>query len=221
MPTVESVRTEGNRVIVVKFSEFVTAQTATNPANYQLDGVSLTAYGAGTGQYDAEKNEVRFTLASALADKTYKFKYSVNNAILDAAGFRVVEAETDLTVTTDTSVATVQSVEVVKPSTGSNYILVKFSKPLAATSNYITGSPVLVDGKVYPTSVENGALKIVHPEVTSNGAHAINILNDSSNYLVDAYGVKVAAGSITYNVEADTVKPTVISTKVLNGNNQI
>lgn len=223
IPTVTSVSAEGNRVIVVAFSEFVKPATATVASNYQIDGVSLTAYGAGTGAYDAATNVVRFTLSSALADKTYVFKYSVNNAITDAIGLKVVEATADLKIVADTTAAKVSSVEVVKPTSGGNYILIKFTKPLAATNDVITGIPVLIDNvnQNASTTVVNGNLKVTAGAVVSDGAHAINIKNDTTNYLLDAFGVKVETGSITYTIAADTVKPAVSSVTVLDGNAQV
>lgn len=225
-PTVASVTTEGNRVIVVKFSEYVTPTTATTASNYQLDGVSLTAYGAGTGQYDAEKNEVRFSLSSALPDKTYKLKVSVDNVIVDAAGFKVVQVEKDLVVTTNTTAAKLTSVEVAADKAS---ILVKFDKPLAAVGNYVTGQPLFIDGTdIFATAgitktIENGSLKLTGAiaSFVSNGLHAVNLSNTSTAYLQDAYGVKVEAGTTSYTIAADTVKPAVTSTTVNSGATQI
>lgn len=226
VPTVESVKMEGNRVIVVKFSEFVDPSAAKTVSNYQLDGVSLSAYGAGTASYDSEKNEVRIPLTTALADKTYKLKVSVNNAIADAAGYKVLQVEKDLTVATDTAVAKVTGVEV---ASDKSYVLVKFDKALDPT-NYATGAPVEIDGidvigsTTITDSVENGALKLVSSgagtdfnKLIANGVHSVNVKNDTNNYLKDAYGVKVGVSSTTYTVEADLVKPTVTDVTVKSG----
>ncbi|RLP85435.1 hypothetical protein D9546_14185 [Geobacillus stearothermophilus] len=73
-------------------------------------------------------------------------------------------------------------------------------------------------------TVENGALKLTPAgagtdfnTIVANGIHAVNLKNDDNNYLVDAYGIKVAAGTASYTVVADTTKPTVESVKVNEG----
>ncbi|WP_420768641.1 S-layer homology domain-containing protein [Parageobacillus thermoglucosidasius] len=227
VPTVESVSMEGNKVIVVKFSEAVKAAQAVNVNNYQIDGVSLSAYGVGTPQWDAEKNEVRIPLTTALPDKTYKLKVSVNNGIEDVAGFKLMQVEKDLTVTTDTTVGKLTEVSVADDK---SYVLVKFSKALAP-SNFVKGQPLFIDGidvfrsgATVAATVENGALKLTPTgsgadfnAIIANGIHAVNLKNDDNNYLVDAYGIKVAAGTASYTVVADTTKPTVESVKVNEG----
>jgi len=226
VPTVESVKMEGNKVIVVKFSEAVRADQAIAVANYQIDGVSLSAYGVGTPQWDAEKNEVRIPLTTALADKTYKLKVSVNNGIQDVAGYKLLQVEKDLTVVTDKTVGKMTEVSV---AADKSYVLVKFDKALAPT-NYVTGQPLFIDGvNVFNSStiartIENGALKLTPAgagtdfnTIIANGIHAVNLKNDDNNYLVDAYGIKVAAGATSYNVVADTTKPTVESVTVNEG----
>ncbi|WP_052025499.1 MULTISPECIES: S-layer homology domain-containing protein [Anoxybacillus] len=226
VPTVESVKMEGNKVIVVKFSEAVRADQAIAVANYQIDGVSLSAYGVGTPQWDAEKNEVRIPLTTALADKTYKLKVSVNNGIQDVAGYKLLQVEKDLTVVTDKTVGKMTEVSV---AADKSYVLVKFDKALAP-SNYVTGQPLFIDGvNVFNSStiartIENGALKLTPAgagtdfnTIIANGIHAVNLKSDDNNYLVDAYGIKVAAGATSYNVVADTTKPTVESVTVNEG----
>jgi methionine-rich copper-binding protein CopC/rRNA processing protein Gar1 len=226
VPTVESVSMEGNKVIVVKFSEAVKAAQAVNVNNYQIDGVSLSAYGVGTPQWDAVKNEVRIPLTTALADKTYKLKVSVNNGIEDIAGYKLLQVEKDLTVVTDKTVGKMTEVSV---AADKSYVLVKFDKALAPT-NFVTGQPLFIDGvNVFASStisrtVENGALKLTPAgagtdfnTIIANGIHAVNLKSDDNNYLVDAYGIKVAAGTASYTVVADTTKPTVESVKVNEG----
>lgn len=226
VPTVESVKMEGNKVIVVKFSEAVRADQAIAVANYQIDGVSLSAYGVGTPQWDAEKNEVRIPLTTALADKTYKLKVSVNNGIQDVAGYKLLQVEKDLTVVTDKTVGKMTEVSV---AADKSYVLVKFDKALAP-SNYVTGQPLFIDGvnvfnsNTIARTIENGALKLTPAgggtdfnTIIANGIHAVNLKSDDNNYLVDAYGIKVAAGATSYNVVADTTKPTVESVTVNEG----
>jgi trimeric autotransporter adhesin len=226
VPTVESVSMEGNKVIVVKFSEAVKADQAISVNNYQIDGVSLSAYGVGTPQWDAEKNEVRIPLTTALADKTYKLKVSVNNGIEDIAGYKLLQVEKDLTVVTDTTVGKMTEVSV---AADKSYVLVKFDKALAP-SNFVTGQPLTIDGvNVFASgtitrTIENGALKLTPAgagtdfnAIIANGVHAVNLKSDDNNYLVDAYGIKVAAGNTTYTVVADTTKPVVESVKVNDG----
>ncbi|WP_143425258.1 Ig-like domain-containing protein [Geobacillus sp. FJAT-46040] len=226
VPTVESVSMEGNKVIVVKFSEAVKADQAVNVANYQIDGVSLSAYGVGTPQWDAEKNEVRIPLTTALADKTYKLKVSVNNGIEDIAGYKLLQVEKDLTVVTDKTVGKMTEVSV---AADKSYVLVKFDKALAPSS-FVTGQPLFIDGvNVFNSStisrtIENGALKLTPAgagtdfnTIIANGIHAVNLKSDDNNYLVDAYGIKVAAGATSYNVVADTTKPTVENVTVNEG----
>ncbi|RWU15273.1 S-layer homology domain-containing protein [Anoxybacillus flavithermus] len=226
VPTVESVSMEGNKVIVVKFSEAVKADQAVSVANYQIDGVSLSAYGVGTPQWDAEKNEVRIPLTTALADKTYKLKVSVNNGIEDIAGYKLLQVEKDLTVVTDKTVGKMTEVSV---AADKSYVLVKFDKALAPSS-FVTGQPLFIDGvNVFNSStisrtIENGALKLTPAgagtdfnTIIANGIHAVNLKSDDNNYLVDAYGIKVAAGATSYNVVADTTKPTVENVTVNEG----
>lgn len=228
VPTVDSVKMEGNKVIVVKFSEFVNPSQATNVSYYQLDGVSLSAYGASndTAKYDSVNNEVRIPLTNALSDKTYSLKVSVNNSITDAASYKVLETSKDLTVSTDTTVAKVTGVEV---ASDKSYVLVKFDKALDPT-NYVTGNPLVIDGvnvfgsSTIGASIENGALKLVSKgvgtdfnQLISNGVHSVNVKNDDNNYLTDAYGVKVGTSSTTYSIDADLTKPTVSSVTVKSG----
>lgn len=226
VPTVESVKMEGNKVIVVKFSEAVKASQAITVANYQIDGVSLSAYGVGTPQWDAEKNEVRIPLTTALADKTYKLKVSVNNSIEDIAGYKLLQVEKDLTVVTDKTVGKMTEVSV---AADKSYVLIKFDKALAP-SNYVTGQPLFIDGvNVFNSgtisrTIENGALKLTPTgagtdfnAIIANGIHAVNLKSDDNHYLVDAYGIKIAAGATSYNVVADTTKPTVENVKVNDG----
>src|SRR5690606_36011234 len=116
IPKVEEVSMEGNRVILVKFSEYVDPGAVKTPSNYRLDGVNLSSYGASSSSIDwnAKKNEARITLTNPLADKTYKLMVSVDNNITDAAGLKLVQVEKDLTVKTDTTVAKLNKVEVNK-----------------------------------------------------------------------------------------------------------
>lgn len=226
VPTVESVSMEGNKVIVVKFSEAVKADQAVNVVNYQIDGVSLSAYGVGTPQWDAEKNEVRIPLTTALADKTYKLKVSVNNGIEDITGYKLLQVEKDLTVVTDKTVGKMTEVSV---AADKSYVLVKFDKALAPSS-FVTGQPLFIDGvNVFNSStisrtIENGALKLTPAgagtdfnTIIANGIHAVNLKSDDNNYLVDAYGIKVAAGATSYTVVADSTKPTVENVTVNEG----
>lgn len=110
-----------------------------------------------------------------------------------------------------------------------SYVLVKFDKALAPSS-FVTGQPLFIDGvNVFNSStisrtIENGALKLTPAgagtdfnTIIANGIHAVNLKSDDNNYLVDAYGIKVAAGATSYTVVADSTKPTVENVTVNEG----
>ncbi len=226
VPTVTGVSMSGNKTIKVQFSEFVKPDQATTVANYQLNGVSLSAYGAGAASWDASTNTVSIPLSTALADGNYKLKVSVNNSIEDKVAFKVVAVEKDLVVKADTTAPTFTGVEV---AANKSYILVKFSKPLASTG-YAIGAPLTIDGinvigsATIAKTIENGNLKLTsagagtdYNSLIAAGLHAVNVKNDSTNYFTDAFGVKATAGSNSYTITADTTKPTVSAVTVGSG----
>ncbi|MQL53259.1 hypothetical protein GFC01_13525 [Desulfofundulus thermobenzoicus] len=228
VPSVVGVSMEGNKVIIVKFSEPVKGDEAINAANYRIDGVSLSSYGVGAISYDAEKAEVRIPLTTALPDKTYKLTASVNNAIEDLVGLKVLATDKDFTVKADTTAATVSAVEV---AADNSYVKIKFTKALDPVA-YVVGDPVIIDGipifnagtTTIAKSVENGVLKLQaagagtdYAKIVAAGAHAVNVKQDATNYLVDAFGVKVATSFITYTIAADTTKPVVSKVTVQTG----
>lgn len=225
VPTVENVSVNGNKVLKVKFSEFVKTVEVTNPSNYKIDGVALSSYGVAQLTFDATSNTVTIPLTTALADKDYKLTVSANNSISDASNFKVIETVKDFTIKADTKVAKLTGVEV---ASDNSYVLVKFDKALDA-SNFVKGQPLFIDGvNVFNsnnifTSVSDGNLKLTGDisSLVSAGAHSVNLKSDSNNTLIDAFGIKVDAGSTTYSLTADTVKPTVKSVSVNTGATEV
>lgn len=230
IPVVSNVSMEGNKVIVVKFSEPVKGNTVANVANYKINGVSLSSYGVSGVAWDAETATARINLTTGLADGEYTVTTSVNNAIEDYAGLKVIAVDKKVNLVADTTVATVTGVEV---ASDKSEVIVKFSKPLSPTS-FKSGAPLTIDGvDVFGSSatlkaeVENGNLKLTsngvgtaYNSIIAPGTHAVNYTLDEANnkYLVDAYGIKVGTSATTYSITLDTVKPEVTGVSVKSGN---
>ena len=218
-PTAVSATVLGNKVLQVKFSEDVHGSTTTTA--YKLDGASLATYSLSSVSYDSASATVTMNFANALPTTAKKLTVSQDNSIVDLAGLRLISQDVAVNVGSDTTAGTIKAVNV---DGGKGFVDVVFSKPLAFVSD-IAGNPITIDGNAsvmtdatIAKSIVNGNLRLQtagagtgYAAIITGGAHAVNIKNDGSNSITDAFGVKVAASSITYTLTQDSTKPTVAS----------
>ena len=218
-PSASSVEVFGNRVLKVKFSEEV--KNATIASNYRINGNSLFTYGLdGNISYDSKTLTATITFINALPNGQFTLQVSHNDTIVDLVGLRLMKQDVPFSITTDTTSGQLKEIVVDKDK---NYIDLVFTKPLASIADKGTGTNIItisspgvnsvdafatLSGKM---SVVDGKLRITTAgtSLTAEGVHAINLTNDGSRWLKDAYGINYATSSTTYYIAPDKVKPEV------------
>jgi len=221
-PTVTSVTALGNKVLQVQFSEDVFNANATSA--YYLNGASLATYSLSNITYSSASRKATLNFVTPLPTTVTKMTVSQDNSITDKVGLKLLSTEVPVTVTNDTTPATVQSATL---ASNKAYLDIVFSKPMAFVTDF-AGAPLVIDGTVdvmnsltLARSIVDGKLRLRatgagtdFATIITGGAHAINLKNDTNIYLKDAFDVKMAASSATYTITNDVTKPTVLSVAV-------
>lgn len=211
-PTVTDVKLIGNKILQIKFSEDVIG--ADSLIAYKFNGSLFGNYVMHGWSYDRKNNIVTFNFERPLPIGTSYLSVQ-DNCITDWAGLAVKSQNIPVVVSNDTTAAAISSAIV---DSNKSYIDIIFTKPIAYTTDY-SGSPLFIDDVAvfgnnspgFTLSVNNGILRIqpgktvdqitAFNKLIETGAHRVNISNDTSNYLVDAFDAKVQKSSGAYIVK--------------------
>ncbi|MGE6577487.1 S-layer homology domain-containing protein [Paenibacillus xylanexedens] len=193
IPTTSEVKGLGTKAIRVQFSEPVTALSASNIANYKIDGTPISGY--VTFSYP---NVAVITTNVAVGDH----KLTVSN-VEDFAGFKTVPTESTFAVSEDTTAPEIVS----SVANDLDEVVITFSEPVKAVA------------KAYHTSSGRTAseIKISDNTVTLKFSTEANKLSSGVNtvYLegVKDYSDNSADRQATVTPILDTVRPVVNTVK--------
>lgn len=188
LPTVQSVTGLGTKAIKVVFSEPVTSLSASNLANYKVDGAAISGY--VTYQYP---NTAIITTTVAAGAHTLTVQ-----GVEDYAGFKAVSGDTAFTVAEDAAAPEITSIT----STDLYTVDVTFNEPVkSVASAYQTSS-----GKTASVSINDNVVTLTFDETNRLG------LGESTIYLtgVTDYSDNKADRNGKVTPVLDVARPTVV-----------
>lgn len=219
VPTVKSVKVDGNKKLTVEFSETVKVTPGFISAagtKFKIDGQylsnlgfsSATAVNATTTNY-ANKIELNFSTALTTGSHTLTTLEGTSTDLVDAAGFKAVEQTSNFTVESVTNAPIISSISAENNGT----VYVTFDRSMDTNATTLTN--YTVNGSTNPTvaAFKDGSdKKIVKltfaAGIIAKGANAIEINKD----VKDTYGNKMDADNnvrVSFNATEDTTKPLV------------
>ncbi|NUU76956.1 S-layer homology domain-containing protein [Paenibacillus xylanilyticus] len=201
LPEVKSVQGLGTKALRVEFSEPVTAATASNLANYKVNGTAISGYVKYT-----YPNVAFITTDLPVGEHTLTV-----SGIKDFAGFSTATAETKFTIAEDTTAP-----EITKITTNDlKKVVVEFNEPVKSVSSaYQTSS-----NKSATVSIKDNVVTL-----TFSDANRLS-LGESTVYLngVTDYSNNSADRNAKVTPELDTIRPTVsgVTSKTVDGKTEL
>lgn len=201
LPEVKSVQGLGTKALRVEFSEPVTAATASNLANYKVNGNAISGYVKYT-----YPNVAFITTDLPVGEHTLTV-----SGIKDFAGFSTATAETKFTIAEDTTAP-----EITKITTNDlKKVVVEFNEPVKSVSSaYQTSS-----NKSATVSIKDNVVTL-----TFSDANRLS-LGESTVYLngVTDYSNNSADRNAKVTPELDTIRPTVsgVTSKTVDGKTEL
>ncbi|MBE7681652.1 S-layer protein [Paenibacillus sp. P13VS] len=201
LPEVKSVQGLGTKALRVEFSEPVTAATASNLANYKVNGNAISGFVKYT-----YPNVAFITTDLPVGEHTLTV-----SGIKDFAGFSTAAAETKFTIAEDTTAP-----EITKITTNDlKKVVVEFNEPVKSVSSaYQTSS-----NKSATVSIKDNVVTL-----TFSDANRLS-LGESTVYLngVTDYSNNSADRNAKVTPELDTIRPTVtgVTSKAVDGKTEL
>ena len=214
-PTVSNVKVNGNRQIVINFSEGVTRTAAINALNYQINGQSLASLGGTTpvatqfAQDNSVTNQVTINFDADLpaGNHTLTVGATTANPLKDKANYVLAKADTSFTVESVTTAPQVASIE----ASANGDVKVVFDRAIKASSlsnAFKVNNSGTITGTLDADDTTNKTV-IFNSASVSEGA---NVLALVKNTVEDVYGNKfnkTEETRLSFTAAKDTVKPVV------------
>ena len=200
---VDSVKALNLRELVITFNKAVVTDEAKKVTNYEINDANPAAV-------DVSADGKTVTLRTSNANRMSNYATDIKLEVLKAVGF-----------TADTTISNISAKDITVPSvvsveaTGPRNLKVTFSEPL--------NEEVTVSDTVNSFKLDNGFVALDTTSATysgnvlslktlgdlSEGAHSLQVKNDSSNKLVDSANYTVTPTSSAFNYVKDTSPLTV------------